>query len=153
LGALFFAINIDKHGYFMETILVKTLIDVSDTGVVRYNRENEMAYNQQKNWAMLLQTIGLRALIEYDHPVFCENTELRAMGFGEKHRGVHNVWTLKFRTDRDQSYANEKSPVGLLLADLHEVPIILNLTETINMNRPVFDTQSRFWRNTVVKLL
>jgi hypothetical protein len=137
----------------METIQLKTLIDVTDSGVHRYIKERELEYNQNKNWTTLLQTIGLRALIEFDQTVICENTELRAMGFGEKHRGIHNVWTLVFRTDRDQSYANEKSPVGLLLSDLHEVPIIEKLTETINMNRPVFDTQSRFWRNTVVKLL
>lgn len=137
----------------METIQIKTLIDVTDSGVYRYSKERELEYNQNKNWTTLLQTIGLRALIEFDQTVVCENTELRAMGFGEKHRGVHNVWSLTFRTDRDQSYANEKSPIGLLLSDLHEVPIIENLTETINMNRPVFDTQSRFWRNTVVKLL
>lgn len=137
----------------METIQLKTLIDVTDSGIYRYSKDKELEYNQYKNWTTLIQTIGLRALIEFDQPVVCDNVELRAMGFGEKHRGVHNVWTLVFRTDRDQSYANEKSPVGLLLSDLHEVPIIEKLTETINMNRPVFDTQSRFYRNTVVKLI
>ena len=137
----------------MEKIQVRTLIDVTPTGISRYQLSKELEHNQQKNWITLLQAIELRSLIEFDQPAVCETLDLRALGFGEKHRGTHAMWTFVFTIDRDFAYADEKSRVGLLMHDLHEVPIIRNLTETINMNRPVFDTQSRFYRNTVVKLL
>ena len=137
----------------MEKIQLRTLIDVTPTGVSRFQINKELEHNQQKNWITLLQAIELRSLIEFEQAAIGETLELRALGFGEKHRGIHAMWTLIFTTDRDGCYANEKSPIGLLMDDLHEVPIITNLSETINMNRPVFDTRSRFYRNTVIKLL
>lgn len=137
----------------MERIQIKTLIDVTPSGVTRFQIGKELEINQQKNWITLLQAIELRSLIEFEEPATCDTLDLRALGFGEKHRGTHAMWTFTFSTDRDSCYANEKSPIGFLMDDLHEVPIITNLTETINMNRPVFDTMSRFYRNTVIKLL
>lgn len=137
----------------MEKIQIKTLMDVTNTRVIREIRGKELQHNQYKNWTTLLQCIGLRCIITFDEPAVCEFQDVRAQGFGEKHRGEHNVWSFIFYTDRDQAYATEKSPIGFLISDVHEVPVIEKLTETINMNRPVFDTQSRFWRNTVIKLI
>lgn len=137
----------------MEKIQIKTLIDVTPTGVTRFQSGKEIEHNQHKNWITLLQAIELRSLIEFEEPATCQTLELRALGFGEKHRGTHSMWTFTFSTDRDLSYADDTGPLGLLLSDLHEVPIITNLTETINMNRPIFNTQSRFYKNTVIKII
>ena len=128
-------------------------MDITDTRVTRPLKGKELEYNQHKNWITLLQGIGLRCIITFDEPAVCEFVDTRAYGFGEKLRGSHNVWSFVFYADREYAYADEKNRLGLLISDLDQVPIIEKLTETINMNRPVLNTTSRFWRNTVIKLL
>lgn len=137
----------------MEKIQIKTMIDISNSGIFRYSYEKQLEYNQYKNWTTLLQAIGLRCLISYDENPTCAVEDMRAQGFGMKYKGEHNVWTFTFYPDIDRAYSTEIDPVGLLLEDLHQVPIIKNLKETINMNNAVFDTGTRQWCNTVIKML
>lgn len=137
----------------MEKIQIKTLVDITNTGVIRYKSGLELQYNQHKNWTTLLQGIGLRCIVLYDEPPIVEFTDMRALGFGEKYRGENRVWTFTCYPDRQQAYATEEHPLGFLIDDLHLVPIIEKLTETINIHKPVFETKSRFWRNTAIKLL
>lgn len=137
----------------MEKIQIKTMIDITNSGIFRYSQDKQIEYNQHKNWTTLLQAIGLRCLISYEENPICTIEDMRAQGFGMKYKGEHAVWTFIFYPDITNAYATNSDPVGLLVEDLHQVPIIKNLKETINMNNAVFDTGTRQWCNTVVKLL
>jgi hypothetical protein len=137
----------------MEKIQIKTMVDITNSGIFRFNQEKQLEYNQYKNWTTLLQAIGLRCLIQYDNNPTCELEDMRAQGFGLKYKGEHLVWAFTFFPDISNAYATENDPVGLLVEDLHQVPIIKNLKETINMNNAVFDTGTRQWCNTVIKML
>jgi hypothetical protein len=51
----------------METIEIKTLIDITNTNKARSLAGQEFEHNQFKNWTTLLQCLGLRAIIHYDN--------------------------------------------------------------------------------------
>jgi hypothetical protein len=46
---------------------------------------------------------------------------------------------------------SEGNDMGFLLEDIHEVPIIKNLTETINIDRTIFDLKDSKAKNTIIK--
>jgi hypothetical protein len=60
------------------------------------------------------------------------------------------VWTFTFRPDRTAAYEDEGNPVGLLINDTHEIPMIKSLTETINIDKAVFFTYESQWKNTII---
>jgi hypothetical protein len=54
-------------------------------------------------------------------------------------KGTHKVWTWRFYPDRAGAFASDQGPLGSLVATLDQVPIIKKLTETINIDKPVFE--------------
>jgi hypothetical protein len=136
----------------METITIKTLIDITNSGVHRPKINAEKEFNQHKNWITLLQCIGLRSIIEYDNDPTFELIDLKDSKFGKKYKGRHRVWSFSFRTDRSSPYATDLNALDLLIHDLHQVPILEKLEETINMSKAVFDLLDDSYRNTVVEI-
>jgi hypothetical protein len=134
----------------MEQITIKTLIDVTNTDVRRENQGTQLEADQYKNWITLKQCIELRSLFEYDHNPTFETVDIKGMGFGTGHKGQHRLWTFTFRPDRSGAFATEDTGVGLLEEGLHLVPVIKNLTETINTTKAVFDLRDEKVRNTVI---
>jgi hypothetical protein len=64
------------------------------------------------------------------------------------------VWTFTFSPDRDGVYQdNDGNDLGFLLEDIHEVPVIKNLTETINIDKAIFDLKDSKNKNTIIKAL
>lgn len=137
----------------METIEIKTLVDITNSTVTRFNKGLEKEYNQHRNWITLLQCIGLRAIIEFDQNPTSELIDIKSLGFGSKLKGKHRVWTFRFTTDRSQTYLSDEGEIGHLINDLHQVPIIKNLDETINISKAVFDLKDTSNRNTIVSLV
>lgn len=134
----------------METIEIKTLIDVTNTNKNRSNQSTGIEYDQYRNYTTLMQTIGLRCIIDYDSDPQVENLDIKNLGFGSAYKGKHNVWTFRFRPDRRLAFEDNGNPVGLLLNDIHEVPIIQKLTETINIDKAVFFTYDSQHKNTII---
>jgi hypothetical protein len=137
----------------MEVIEIKTLIDITNTNVRRINQGTQQQLDQFRNWTTLLQCIGLRSNINYDRDPRVETLDVKGLGFGSEYRGRHQVWTFQFRPDRPDTFADESEAVALLERDLDKIPMILNLTETINTQRAVLDTSDKSFANTVVKAI
>jgi len=137
----------------MEVIEIKTLIDITNTNVRRINQGTQQQLDQFRNWTTLLQCIGLRSNINYDRDPRVETLDVKGLGFGSEYRGRHQVWTFQFRPDRPDTFADESEAVALLEKDLDKIPMILNLTETINTQRAVLDTSDESFANTVVKAI
>jgi hypothetical protein len=137
----------------MEVIEIKTLIDITNTNVRRINQGTQQQLDQFRNWTTLLQCIGLRSNINYDRDPRVETVDVKGLGFGSEYRGRHQVWTFQFRPDRPDTFADESEAVVLLEQDLDKIPMILNLTETINTQRAVLDTSDKSFANTVVKAI
>ena len=137
----------------MEVIEIKTLVDITNTNVRRINQGTQLELDQYRNWTTLQHCIGMRAIIDYDRNPQIETVDVKGLGFGEEFKGRHQLWTFRFRTDRAEAFASQNNPVALLEEDLDMVPVILNLTETINTQRAVFDTSNEKYRNTLVKAI
>jgi hypothetical protein len=127
------------------------LVDITDTAVSRPGKGTPLEYEQFRNWSTLRQCIELRSIIEYDVSPICDTIDIKDLGFGSEYKGKHKVWTFKFRPDRKLAYDDENNPVGLLINDLHEVPITKSLTETINIVKAVFFTYESQYKNTIIK--
>ena len=135
----------------METIKIKTLIDITKPNVHRPGQGTPLEQNQYKNWITLQQCIGLRSIISYDQLPEVEEIDVKGLGFGNKFKGTHRVWTFTFYPDRTGAYMdNNGSSIGLLLNDLHQVPIIEKLTETINTSKAVFDLEDLQYKNIII---
>lgn len=135
----------------MQTFTIQTLVDITETKQFRHQPGTELAKNQQQNFSMLLQTIGLRANPMFSRSPQVETQDLKSMFFGKAFKGSHRVWTFEFQIEYDGAFLDSlNNDTGLLVKDLHFVPVINELTETIEFKLPVFDTESADYRNTVV---
>ena len=135
----------------MKRFLVHTLIDITETKIYRHQESIPLAKSQQQNFLTLLQTIGLRVNPSYTRSPQAEESNLKNWTFGSEYKGTHNIWTFEFSIEYEGGLTDEQGDeAGLLIRDLHFVPIITGLTETINIRLPVFDTTSSDYRNTLI---
>lgn len=137
----------------MEVIRIQTLVDITNTNVRRINQGTQLELDQFRNWTTLIQCIGLRSNMNYDRNPLVETQNVDKMGFGEEYQGDHRVWTFDFRPDIVAAFASKNDPIYLLKQDLDSVPVIVNLSETINIRQAVFNTVDKRYCNTVIKAL
>lgn len=136
----------------MQTIEIKTLIDVTNTKVIRPNQGTQQQLDQQKNFTTLKQCIELRSIISYEQSPMVENIDIKDLDFGKAYKGKHKVWTFRFSPDRDHSYMDEHgNTIGVLYEDVHGVPVLKNLTETVNIDMAIFDIKDPQFKNTIIK--
>lgn len=135
----------------MEIIEIKTLIDITKPNVHRPGQGTTLEQNQYKNWITFQQCIGLRSIISYDQLPTVEEVDVKGMGFGSKYKGKQRVWTFTFYPDRSSAYMDDKgNSIGMLENDLHQVPVIEKLTETINTVKAVFDLEDPQNKNIII---
>lgn len=137
----------------MQKIRIYTLVDITNTGITRYVPGKEIEYAQNKNWNTFTQCLGLRSIILYDEPPTRDLMVPSSVGLGNVHKGLHNVWSFTFYPDQDDVYHDGIDPLGLLIGDVADVPVLTNLHETINISKRVFDISSSATRNICIKLL
>lgn len=136
----------------MDTIEIQTLVDVTKTGVVRPNQGSQLEYDQNRNFTTLLQCVEIRSIVSYNNSPKVTTVELKNLGFGTDYKGKHKIWSFTFVPDREDVYLDvEGNTIGHLFEDLDGVPIIKNLTETINMSKAIFDCKDLASRNTIIK--
>lgn len=134
----------------METIEIQTLVDITRTRVNRPNQGSQLEYDQNRNFITLMQCIEIRSVVIYDDPPVKEIKNLKSMEFGSAYKGSHAVWTFKFVPDRAGVYNTASGPAGALVDDIDSVPIIKNLTETINIIKAIFDCKDPIAKNTII---
>ena len=135
----------------MQVIELKTLIDITNTKVIRPVQGSQLELDQQRNFITLTQCIELRSIIHYEIGPVCEKVDIRSLGFGNAYKGRQNVWTFRFVPDRESVYLDaDGNSIGSLINDLHEVPVIKNLSETINIVKAYFDLKDEALQNTVI---
>jgi hypothetical protein len=132
----------------MNIVEIKTLIDITDSGVERPYQGSQLELNQNRNWTTLNQCIGIRSIIEYYNSPVVETVDVKGMGFGTNFKGKHQVWTFRFETDRPEVFGEN---CELLIEDMDQVPVIKKLTESVNIDTAVFDTKSPALKNTIIR--
>lgn len=121
---------------------IKTLVDVTETNARK--GQDLLEFNQQANFNTLYNTIGLRTN-PTDFKITVEHVDLKNLGFGSNYKGKHNVWTVGFYVEADQS-----TSVEFMNADFDLIPIITGLTETANLDKGLFITHSNHGRTNII---
>jgi len=137
----------------MQVIEIKTLVDITDTKVNRPRTGLVLEHDQFRNFTTLKQCVEMRSNIIYDTPPTVEIVDVKDMGFGSKYKGKHQVWTFKFSPERSGTYILGNNEIGSLIEDINQVPIIQKLTETINMDKAIFELKDVATTNTIIKAL
>jgi hypothetical protein len=135
----------------MQRFTLHTLFDITETRQYRNEAGKEFPWQQQQNFVMLLQTIGMRVNPQYTTPPSVTEVNLKDYNFGTAYKGKHRIWSWEFFIEYDGGFTDAAGdPLGLLVKDLHFVPMIVDLTETVNFKLAMFDSQSSDLRNILV---
>ena len=132
-----------------------TLIDITKTGIVsKYRSEIPMflddadqlvksekdwlrSRNQQRNLETIIQIISLRAQPIYLETTKSETQDLKQYNFGSGYTGNHRVWSFKFNVEHASVFGPD---MQALTADLHGIPCIPGLKETVEIPSKLFQT-------------
>lgn len=139
-----------------------TLIDITRTGVVSNFRKEiplfvddasqivrdaaswSRSRNQQRNFETIIQIISLRAQPVFLEPPKKSIVDLAMSKFGLAYTGEHTVWSFRFSVEHASVFDKQKGDLISLLTDMHNVPCITDLTETVNIAQPLFNTQDEY---------
>ncbi len=117
----------------MPIYKIVTLVDITRTEPSRTDPD-KLKHAQQANFNSLLQTINLRANITWNHdPKRYEGT------LPTPFEGRAAYWEWQFESEREDLFLENSNPVSLLQKDLHGVPVIDRLTNTVDLTPPIFD--------------
>ena len=111
----------------MQSYKLTTYVDITRTNAHR--EDDYVLVGQQRNFDALVQGIGLRANVFWDQDPYPQMN-------GE---GMEWIWT--FHIETEDVFVKDGDPVGLLLDDLHGIPIELGLQETANIDKPILSTK------------
>lgn len=124
-----------------DRIACYTLFDITQTHVLNRNKPVgddiglwTQQRNSQANFDTILQCIGLRAnpeIRKYPHKKY----KTRPLEFGFLIDEDIDLWYWKFEFTVSQLsvYDNENDPLGYLIQDCHEVPMLTCGTEAIDL--------------------
>jgi hypothetical protein len=120
----------------MARYKIITLVDITRSQPQR-SETDRIKLGQQANFNSLVQAIGLRSNVEwikdpkkYIGKIF-NNTDMTA---------THWVW--EFDTEREDVFLKGNDPVGLLNEDLHGVPVVNQLENSVEIFPAVFHTKT-----------
>ena len=113
----------------MPRYAITTTVDITRANPNREDSD-QVAHAQQSNFNSLIQGIGLRANVDW---YFDPQKRTNENGEAE--------WSWEFSVERDDIFKQGDNPIALLEKDLHGVPIIGNLTNTVQIDKSVFLTK------------
>jgi hypothetical protein len=70
----------------------------------------------------------------------------------ESFQGKSRYWIWEFDVERERVFEKENDPVGLLIDDIHRVPIVTGLTETAEIKPAAFQTKGDAV-NTIIEVI
>lgn len=118
-----------------------TLVDVTPTNARR--GQEALLQNQQANFNTIVNTIGLRTNAS-EYNVSVEKQDIKKFNFGSNYTGKHNVWTVEFFVE-----AQDSTNLKFMNEDFDLVPIITGLNETANLDKDMFVTLSNHGRTNI----
>ena len=119
----------------MPRYKIITLVDITRTDASKSN-SSDLKIKQQQNFNSLRQAIELRSNVSWAaDPKHCSGSLPAPL------EGKADHWVWEFDVEREDTFLKDKDPVGLLLDDLHGVPIIDGLNNTAVIDPAAFQTQ------------
>jgi len=130
----------------MERYQVITLVDITRTNCPR-NEPDRIKVGEQANFNSLVQAIGLRANSTWDRDPVMHTGQLPD---GIDGRATYWVW--EFQSERELVFNKDGNPLRLLIDDLHCVPIVPDLKNSVDITPAAFQTKGNNI-NTWVKVI
>lgn len=112
-----------------------TLVDITRTNPHR-SETDVKKIRQQANFNSLLQAIGMRSNVTW-----ARDPKKLTGRLPEPAEGKTTYWEWEFDVERDEVFLHDNDPVGLLVEDLHCVPIITQLEEVEDISPAAFQTK------------
>ena len=124
----------------IEYFTCYTLVDISDTGVYDPNQGKE--YEEAQNLNSLLQAISLGSQPTLSSVEKLTAADLAEYEFGTDFTGNHNIWILRFASERVGTIT-----VNTLIRDIEGLPLYDDLEETAVFDDNVFETTDTSKKN------
>ena len=116
-----------------------TLVDITPTRVIRSVNPDDLKRNQQRNWETVLQCMSLRTQpLHITEPKIYKEVSMNMCKFGDYFQTQQTVWTWSWAIEKPEVYDLPNKPLGGLLQDFEQVPIICGLEETGRFMLPIF---------------
>jgi hypothetical protein len=113
-----------------------TLVDITNTKQYQNSAESRQARSQQQNFDTVIQTIGMRANVDYTKPP--EVTIDVPKKYNLDSAVLSNIWIFEWRVEREFLFLDGDDDVGYLKQLFNLVPYIPSLTETTISSKPIF---------------
>jgi hypothetical protein len=118
----------------MARYRIITLVDVTRSNPDR-NDPNKLKQGQQSNFNTLLQTVTLRANI-----IWTVDPKMDKSALPHKLGGKATHWTWEFEIEQEEIFKKDDNPLGLLIDDMHGVPIVNQLLNSKDIDPAAFQT-------------
>ena len=128
----------------MARYKIITLVDITRANPDK-KETDPLKIGQQSNFNSLLQAIGLRSNVTWVTDPKRYNGSLPSNLEG---KAVHWIW--EFDAEREDVFTKIGDPVGLLKDDLHGVPVIDGLNNSVDLAPSAFQTHgdnTNIWIN------
>ncbi len=120
----------------MNTYEIVTLVDITRTQA-RRDELDIIKKSQQANFDSLRQAIELRSNLEW------QDDPAATLGSLPTADGKARYWRWQFSVEREAVFEANGDPVALLRQDIHGVPVIANLEETVDLVPSAFLTKGQ----------
>lgn len=126
-----------------------TLVDITYTAQYRNEPNKKLEKSQQQNFDTVIQTLELRSNVSFNtNPSIIVGS---AAAYGFNIASQQNIWYFEWETEQIDVYIKDTDHVGQLMEDFQFVPFIANLTESVIIDKPIFNTQGTN-RNIIFKI-
>lgn len=119
----------------MTRYRITTLADITRTGSKRSDPD-QFKIDQQSNFNSIRQAIELRSNVTWPADPVKQQGALP-----DPFQGKAAYWIWEFDTEREDLFMKDGDPVFLLREDLHGVPVIAGLEETIDLAPSALQTK------------
>lgn len=130
----------------MPRYRITTLVDITRTGFKKSDLDQHKI-NQQNNFNSIRQAIELRSNVTWNI-----DPAKKIGSLPDPFDGKAAYWIWEFDTEREDLFLKDGDPVYLLREDLHGVPVISGLDETVDLSPPAAKTKGKDF-NTFVEII
>lgn len=120
----------------MARYKIITLVDITRSDPSK-KETDPIKIGQQSNFNSLIQAIGLRSNLEWVRDPIKQTGRLPE---GIDGKATHWIW--EFDCEREDVFLKDNDPAGLLKEDLHGVPVVVKLENSVDITPPAFQTRN-----------
>jgi hypothetical protein len=120
----------------MARYKIVTLVDITRSQPPRDDRD-PIRTGQQANFNSLLQGIGMRSNVSWNR-----DPKKYTGSLPDDIKGKATHWVWEFDAEREDVFLKDDDPCGLLKEDLHGVPVVDLLENSVDLNPAAFQTRN-----------